>query len=127
MTWTPHDWQGDKGMVSNIWALHEMAKAFRRDEGDRLLFPMHAVRLLCLAQKDRASDDAKAWMKGLDGQGRWDEVKPSIPDYAYDKHTSQGQAMVLETHPICPFKCHNNNQGAAWFARRRSAASRSVG
>lgn len=81
-------------MVSNIWALHEMAKTFRRDEGDRLLFPMHAVRLLCLAQKDRASDDAKAWMKGLDGQGRWDEIKPTIPDYAYDKHTSQGQAMV---------------------------------
>ena len=54
-------------MVSNIWALHEMAKTFRREEGDRLLFPMHAVRLLCLAQKDRATDDAKAWMKGLDG------------------------------------------------------------
>ncbi len=44
-----------------------MAKTFRREEGDRLLFPMHAVRLLCLAQKDRATDDAKAWMKGLDG------------------------------------------------------------
>ena len=84
-------------MVSNIWALHEMAKTFRRDEGDRLLFPMHAVRLLCLAQKDRASDDAKSWMKGLDGQGRWDEIKPTIPDYAYDKHTSQGQAMVRRT------------------------------
>eukprot|EP01043_Picozoa_sp_COSAG02_P023586 COSAG02_NODE_1264_length_13544_cov_71.926441_9_plen_113_part_00 len=85
-------------MVSNIWALHEMAKMFRRDEGDRLLFPMHAVRLLCLAQKDRASDDATSWMKGIDAQGRWDEIKPGIPDYAYDKHTSQGQAMVLKSH-----------------------------
>ena len=93
-------------MVSNIWALHEMAKTFRRDEGDRLLFPMHAVRLLCLAQKDRASDDAKAWMKGLDAQGRWDEIKPSIPDYAYDKHTSQGQAKVLDTHLMHAFDGH---------------------
>jgi hypothetical protein len=28
------------------------------------------------------------------GEGRWDEIKPTIPDYAYDKHTRQGQAMV---------------------------------
>ena len=84
---------GDPQMVSNVWALHEMAKTYKREEGDRLLFPMHAVRLLCMAHKDRATDDAKAWMKGIDGAGGWDEIKPTVPDYAYDKHTSQGQAM----------------------------------
>eukprot|EP01052_Picozoa_sp_SAG31_P004977 SAG31_NODE_212_length_20157_cov_9.648868_22_plen_168_part_00 len=93
--------QGDKDMVANIWAIHEMAKAYRRDEGDRLLFAMHAVRLLCKAQKDRTSDEAAAWMKGLDVQGRWGEIKPTVPDYAYDKHTRQGQAMVTP-----PFGCH---------------------
>jgi hypothetical protein len=53
----------------------------------------HAVRLLCLAQKDRATADAKAWMKGLDGQGKWGTVKRTIPDYAFDKRTKEGQAM----------------------------------
>jgi hypothetical protein len=33
--------------VSQIWALHEMAKCFKREEGDRMLFAMHAVRILC--------------------------------------------------------------------------------
>ena len=33
--------------MSQIWALHEMAKCFKREEGDRMLFAMHAVRILC--------------------------------------------------------------------------------
>ena len=103
--------------MSQIYALREMARSFKREEGDRLLFPMHAVRLLCAAQKDRGSDEAKAWMKvtiphapspllcgrtrtvlvcvwqGLDGAGRTEEILPTIPDYAYDKHTKEGQAL----------------------------------
>jgi hypothetical protein len=32
-------------------------------------------------------------MKGLDVQGKWGTVKPTIPDYAFDKRTKEGQAM----------------------------------
>ena len=31
--------------------------------------------------------------QGLDGAGRTSEILPTIPDYAYDKHTKEGQAL----------------------------------
>ena len=31
--------------------------------------------------------------QGLDGAGRTEEILPTIPDYAYDKHTKEGQAL----------------------------------
>ena len=81
--------------MSQIYALREMARSFKREEGDRLLFPMHAVRLLCAAQKDRGSDEAKAWMK------------VTIP------HTPPPPRRLVRQnlHPVdpsCPFLVHTS-------------------
>jgi replication-associated recombination protein RarA len=71
-------------------ALYRMLGTFDRSVGERKLFAVHAVRYLCRSQKDRSSDEMVSWVKLAVASG---EASPSIPDYALDMHTAQGQAQ----------------------------------
>ena len=71
-------------------ALFQMLSTFDRSVGERKLFAVHAVRYLCRCLKDRSSDEMVSWVKLAVARG---EAKPSIPDYALDMHTAQGQAQ----------------------------------
>ncbi|HEX9019478.1 MAG TPA: hypothetical protein VF806_09835 [Anaerolineaceae bacterium] len=70
--------------------LYEMHRVYDRGEGDRLLFAMHAVRVLCASPKDRSTDEMINWMKyAVEQQG----LRPDIPEYTLDMHTARGQKM----------------------------------
>jgi replication-associated recombination protein RarA len=73
-----------------INALSQMLATFDRSVGERKLFAVHAVRYLCRCQKDRSSDEMVNWIIAGTGNG---EMLPTIPDYALDMHTGDGQAM----------------------------------
>ncbi len=73
-----------------IHHLYQMHLIYDRGEGDRLLFAIHAVRLLCSSQKDRSTDEMVNWMKHEVENG---DLRPEIPDYAIDMHTERGKAM----------------------------------
>lgn len=70
-------------------ALYQTVKGFDRSVGERKLFAVHAVRYLCGCQKDRTSDEMINWVIQAVGKGT---VLPTIPDYAVDMHTAEGQA-----------------------------------
>ncbi|MFT5194283.1 MAG: replication-associated recombination protein RarA [Candidatus Promineifilaceae bacterium] len=73
-----------------INSMHQMLGTFDRSVGERRLFAVHAVRYLCNCAKDRSSDEMINWMiHGVD-KGT---LRPTIPDYALDMHTKDGQAM----------------------------------
>lgn len=69
-----------------IKTLYDTHLLFTRDEPDRFLFAVHAVRYLCASKKDRSNDEILNWMKIVD-------LTPEIPDYAIDMHTKKGQAL----------------------------------
>lgn len=73
-----------------INSMVQMLDRFDRSVGERKLFAVHAVRYLCLAQKDRASDEMINWMIHGVAAGT---LRPTIPDYALDMHTGDGQKM----------------------------------
>lgn len=81
---------GDLSAPVLINALYQMLTTFDRSQGERQLFAVHAVRFLCQCPKDRASDEMIVWLKLASARG---EARPSVPDYALDMHTAQGQAM----------------------------------
>lgn len=70
-----------------INSLDQMRKTIKQN-GDRGLMAIHAVRYLCQCTKDRSSDEMYCWIQKQYASG---ELKPVIPDYAVDKHTLQGQ------------------------------------
>jgi replication-associated recombination protein RarA len=73
-----------------IETLFQMHQRLPRPRGDRYLFAIHAVRVLCQSQKERGSDDLLNWIsRAVADQG----VRPEIPDYALDMHTRRGQEM----------------------------------
>lgn len=72
-----------------VHTLEQMRRNFPREHGDRFLFAIHAVRFLCGCQKDRSSDELLTWIRLAVGKGG---VRPRIPDYALDMHTTAGQA-----------------------------------
>jgi len=73
-----------------IETLYQMHLRIPRPRGDRYLFAIHAVRVLCQSQKERGSDDLNNWVnQAVEKQG----VRPAIPDYAIDMHTRRGQEM----------------------------------
>lgn len=74
-------------LVHNLYQMHLI---YHRDEGDRLLFVIQAVRFLCACQKDRSTDEMINWLKHEMTQG---ELRPRIPDYAIDMHTARGKSM----------------------------------
>jgi len=71
-----------------IQSLFEMTSACDRAIGERRLFAVHAVRYLCGCDKDRSSDEMVNWVIHAAGNGT---IKPTIPDYALDMHTAEGQ------------------------------------
>lgn len=70
-----------------IETLYQMHQRFPRPRGDRYLFAIHAVRVLCAAQKERGSTHLLNWIEWAVAQ----ETRPEIPDYALDMHTRRGQ------------------------------------
>jgi len=73
-----------------IETLYQMHQRIPRPRGDRYLFAIHAVRVLCQSQKERGSDDLNNWVnQAVEKNG----VRPAIPDYAIDMHTRRGQEM----------------------------------
>jgi replication-associated recombination protein RarA len=73
-----------------IETLFQMHHRLPRPRGDRYLFAIHAVRVLCQSPKERGSDELLNWIqRAVDEQGK----RPEIPDYAVDMHTRRGQEM----------------------------------
>jgi replication-associated recombination protein RarA len=73
-----------------INSLHQMVLAFDRSVSERQLFAVHAVRYLCGCAKDRSSDELINWIQHATALG---QTRPTIPDYALDRHTAAGQAL----------------------------------
>ena len=73
-----------------IQSLFEMTSACERAVGERKLYAIHAVRYLCQCKKDRSTDEMINW---INHASRVSGVLPTIPDYALDMHTAEGQKM----------------------------------
>jgi replication-associated recombination protein RarA len=69
-------------------AIHQFVKESDRSIGERKLYAVHVVRYLCACKKDRSSDEMINWMMNAVNNGK---VLPSIPEYALDMHTAEGQ------------------------------------
>ncbi len=86
---------GDLQAPVLIHTLAEMIKDLDGQDGERLLYAIHAVRYLCECKKDRSSDEMINWlMRVVEGGQRL----PEIPDYAVDMHTARGQKMGRGVH-----------------------------
>ena len=73
-----------------IETLYQMHLRIPRPRGDRYLFAIHAVRVLCQSQKERGSDDLNNWVnQAVEKKG----VLPLIPDYAIDMDAVAAQAL----------------------------------
>jgi replication-associated recombination protein RarA len=81
---------GDPQSPILVNTLYQMKQTIGARAGEGWLFAVHAVRVLCAAQKDRSSDEMALWIKREVEGGR---LLPSIPDYALDMHTGRGQQM----------------------------------
>ena len=81
---------GDPQAPILINTLYQMKQTLGARAAEGLLLGVHAVRVLCEAQKDRSSDEMIWWIKREVEAGR---LLPSIPDYARDMHTARGQEM----------------------------------
>ena len=73
-----------------IQSLFEMTAACDRAVGERKLYAIHAVRYLCMCKKDRSSDEMINWIHHASASGK---LLPTIPEYALDRHTAEGQKM----------------------------------
>ena len=80
---------GNPQAAERVHYLYQMHLVYERGEGDRLLFAVHAVRVLCTSPKDRSTDEMVNWMKQAVEE---DNLRPEIPDYALDMHTARGIA-----------------------------------
>jgi replication-associated recombination protein RarA len=73
-----------------VETLYQMHQRLARPHGDRYLFAIHAVRVLCQSEKERGSDELLNWVsRAMTDGGKL----PDIPDYALDMHTRRGQEM----------------------------------
>lgn len=79
---------GEPAAVATIVALDAARHRFTRGSHDRLLFAVHAVRLLAGSDKDRSNDELLNVLLGDIADG----AQPEIPDHALDMHTRRGQA-----------------------------------
>ena len=73
-----------------IQALNEFRLRAPREGADRLIFLVHAVRLLALSPKDRTSDELATWARQAVESG---EARPEVFDVALDMHTRRGREM----------------------------------
>ncbi len=81
---------GDPTAPILVHTLAQMVQELDRQDGERLLYAVHAVRYLCAAQKDRSSDEMINWMmRAVENDG----LRPTVPEYALDMHTARGQQL----------------------------------
>ena len=73
-----------------IQSLFEMTSVCDRGVGERKLYAIHAVRYLCMCKKDRSTDEMINWINHASKSGT---LLPTIPEYALDMHTAEGQKM----------------------------------
>ncbi|MBV9353930.1 MAG: AAA family ATPase [Chloroflexi bacterium] len=73
-----------------IQALDEFRRSTSRQTPDRLIFLVHAVRVLATSQKDRTSDEMATWVRQAVERG---EAQPDVFDVALDMHTRRGREM----------------------------------
>jgi replication-associated recombination protein RarA len=78
---------GRPAAVTTIVALDTARQRFPPGSHDRLLFAVHAVRLLAESPKDRSNDELANLVR-LDVEAG---VVPDVPDHAVDMHTRRGQ------------------------------------
>jgi replication-associated recombination protein RarA len=73
-----------------IQALNEFRMRAAEGSPDRLIYLIHAVRVLALSPKDRSADEMQNWLRRAVDSGA---VRPEIFDDAIDMHTLRGQEM----------------------------------
>jgi replication-associated recombination protein RarA len=73
-----------------VRALDEFRRAALRESPDRLIYLVHAVRLLALSPKDRTSDEMATWVRRVVDEGL---ARPVVFDDMLDMHTRRGQEM----------------------------------
>ena len=73
-----------------VRTLGEFRRAAARESPDRLIYLVHAVRLLALSPKDRTSDEMATWVRRVVDEG---SATPEILDDMLDMHTRRGQEM----------------------------------
>jgi replication-associated recombination protein RarA len=73
-----------------VHTLNDFRQRASRDAPDRVIFLIHAVRVLASSRKDRTSDEMATWVRhAVDGG----EKLPEVFDVALDMHTKRGQEM----------------------------------
>jgi replication-associated recombination protein RarA len=73
-----------------VQALDGFRQRAERTSPDRLIYLIHAVRLLALSPKDRTSDEMATWVRRAVERG---ERRPEIIDVMLDMHTRRGREM----------------------------------
>lgn len=73
-----------------IHTLNDFRQRAERESPDRLIYLIHAVRVLALSPKDRTSDEMATWVRHAVAHG---EAQPVIHDFMLDMHTKRGQEM----------------------------------
>ncbi len=98
---------GDLQAPRLVHTLFGMHRLFDRNDGERRLFALHAVRFLCRCVKDRSSDEMSAWIKQQVENGG---VTPEIPDYALDMHTARGRELGRDVRHFYEEAAHVNTE-----------------
>jgi len=78
---------GTPDAIATIVALDTGRQRFAYGSHDRLLFAIHAVRLLAGSAKDRSNDELANLVR-LDVEAG---ARPEVPDHAIDMHTARGR------------------------------------
>src|SRR5262245_40181999 len=73
-----------------VHTLDDFRHGTPRESPDRLIYLVHAVRLLALSPKDRTSDEMATWVRRVVDEG---SAQPEILDDFLDMHTKRGQEM----------------------------------
>jgi replication-associated recombination protein RarA len=78
-----------------IHTLNEFRREPSRESPDRLIYLVHAVRLLAVSPKDRTSDEMATWVRQVVDEG---SARPEVDDDFLDMHTRRGQEMGRDFH-----------------------------
>jgi replication-associated recombination protein RarA len=73
-----------------IHALDDFRRRASRQTADRLIYLIHAVRVLALSRKDRTSDEMATWVRHAVDHGA---ARPEVFDVALDMHTRRGREL----------------------------------
>lgn len=84
---------GDLQATVIVYTYYQAKDLFERDNGDRQLTFIQAIRYLCRSPKERSSSYYQNLQMSKFDRGYVMEV----PDYALDKHTKRGKEMGRDT------------------------------